>query len=152
MATVQQKLNEIVQPVVESMGHEFVGIRYLPQGKYAVLRIYIDHKDGVKVENCSAISHQISGILDVEDPISGQYSLEVSSPGMDRPLFSVAHYQQFIGSEVQIRFSGLVEGRRKLKATIKSVEDEKITVVSEGETLVLDFGQIDSAQIVPNFD
>ncbi|HFE37119.1 MAG TPA: ribosome maturation factor RimP, partial [Gammaproteobacteria bacterium] len=93
----QSHLQSLVEPVVGSMGYEFVGVEYLSQGKHSILRVYIDQPAGITVDDCSKVSNQLSAMLDVEDPIRGEYHLEVSSPGMDRPLFTGAHFSQFIG-------------------------------------------------------
>lgn len=87
MSRRSDDLNALLGPVVEAMGYEFWGLEYL-QGRGAVLRIFIDKDDGISVDDCAAVSHQASGVLDVEDLISGEYNLEVSSPGMERPLFT----------------------------------------------------------------
>ena len=91
MATIREKLYEIITPVVEGLEYELVGIEYLPQGKHSLLRVYIDQEAGIALEDCSKVSHQISAVMDVEDPISSNYNLEVSSPGLERPLFVEEH-------------------------------------------------------------
>ena len=107
-----QTLTTMLAPAVAACGFELWGLEFFPQGKRSVLRIYIDGSEGITVEGCSAVSHQVSGILDVEDPIAGEYTLEVSSPGWDRPLFTLAHYQRFVASEVSLRLVAPINARR----------------------------------------
>ena len=96
------KLLDLIQPAVEGLGYEFVGAELVGQGKESILRVYIDTDAGVLVGDCTKVSHQISGVLDVEDPISGQYNLEVSSPGIERPLFTLEHFERFKGKVVKL--------------------------------------------------
>jgi ribosome maturation factor RimP len=134
------------------MGYEMVGVEYLsdsPGG--AVLRVYIDQEAGVQLDDCTKVSHQLSGVLDVEDPIRGEYNLEVSSPGLDRPLFEKAHFERFVGHQVKIRLARSHEGRRRFKGVIVSVEGDEVTVNVDGEEYVLPFADIDTARLVPVF-
>ena len=90
-------IQAIVEPVVTSLGYELVGVEFLMQGHSGLLRVYIDDEDGIQVNDCQRVSHQLSGVLDVEDVIKGKYQLEVSSPGLDRPLFTAEHFERFQG-------------------------------------------------------
>lgn len=148
-----EQLTDMLAPIVEDMELELWGIEYL-QGRGAVLRIYIDHEDGINVDQCVAVSHQVSGVLDVEDPIPGEYTLEVSSPGMDRPLFYLHQYPSFVGEKVDIKLLAPVLGRRKMLATIEGVNvDENVVLVTfDGESVEIPYSQIDRARIVPVFD
>ena len=109
------KLTSLLQPLVEDLGYEFVGLQYSGNPKHPVLVIYIDAPDGIAVEDCAKVSREIAAILDVEDPIAGKYRLEVSSPGLDRPLFTLAQFQQFSGEVAQIFLFAPRDGRRKYK-------------------------------------
>ncbi len=151
MARIQQQLVEMFAPTISALGYELVGIEYTSQGKHSILRVFIDSPKGVNLDDCQQVSRQISGILDVEDPITGEYSLEVSSPGTERPLFTIEHYVQFTGQPVFLRFYGMVEKRRKLKGHIVSVEENNITI-SELDTeleFVIDIDDIDKAHLIP---
>ncbi len=151
MARIQQQLVEMFAPTVSALGYELLGIEYISQGKHSVIRIFIDSDNGINLDDCQKVSRQVSGILDVEDPITGEYSLEVSSPGTERPLFTLEHYVQFTGQPVFLRFYGMIEKRRKLKGHIVSVEESKITI-SELDTeleFVIDFDDIDKAHLIP---
>lgn len=103
MSSKLEQLQAIVAPVIEALGYECWGIEFLSQGKHSLLRIYIDHADGIFIEDCEKVSRQVSGVLDVEDPISNEYTLEVSSPGMDRPLFTLEQFAAHAGEQVKIK-------------------------------------------------
>ncbi|HQV21783.1 MAG: ribosome maturation factor RimP [Moraxellaceae bacterium] len=145
-----QTLTTMLLPAVEACGFELWGLEFFPQAKRSVLRIYIDSPEGVTVEGCSKVSHQASGILDVEDPIAGEYMLEVSSPGWDRPLFVLAHYQRFVGSEVSLRLVAPINGRRRFKGAITAVADNVVELLVEGQAIKIPFSQIDKANLVPS--
>jgi len=150
MARIQQQLVEMFAPTVSALGYELVGIEYISQGKHSIVRVFIDTEKGVNLDDCQVVSRQISGILDVEDPIKGEYSLEVSSPGTERPLFTIDHYKQFIGEAVSLRFYGMVEKRRKLKGHIVAVDENNITISEFGTELefILDIDDIDKAHLI----
>lgn len=103
---------------------------------------------GIGVQDCVKVTHQVSGVLDVHDPIAGEYALEVSSPGWDRPFFSLAQMQHYIGQTVSLRLISAVENRRKMTATLLQVEPDRITVEVEGQQLVIDGDNIDKANLV----
>ena len=145
-----QTLTTMLMPAVTACGFELWGLEFFPQGKRSVLRIYIDGPEGVTVEGCSTVSHQVSGILDVEDPIAGEYMLEVSSPGWDRPLFTLAHYQRFVGSEASLRLVAPINARRRYKGVIQAVVNDMIELGFEGQVIRIPFAQIDKANLVPS--
>lgn len=132
------------------MGYELVGVEYLNgyQGGN-LLRVYIDSEQGIKMEDCTRVSHQLSGVLDVEDPIQGEYNLEVSSPGMDRPLFDKAHFECFAGHQVNIRLTYGIGGRRKYKGLLKGMEDGNVLLEVEDELVSLPLDSISEARLVP---
>ena len=134
----------------QGVGYELVGIEHLPMGKSSVLRIYIDSPDGITVTDCSRVSHQVSGVLDVEEPIKGQFTLEVSSPGIDRPLFSLEQFAQFVGSKVKLKLYHAIEGKRKITGVIDSVEGEDIIVkeVDTDDSIQLQMDDVDKANII----
>ena len=127
----EKVLSQLIQPVIADLGFTFWGLEYLPQKNNAVLRVYIDHENGVNVNDCAKCSHEISGLLEVEDPISGAYVLEVSSPGLDRVLFSAEQFARYIGEGVVVKLAQPVDGARNIKGTIKAVNDEHIVVANE---------------------
>ena len=146
-----EQLTALFAPVVEDLGFVLWGVEYI-QGRGAVVRVFIDHEDGITVDNCAAVSHEISGVLDVEDPISGEYNLEVSSPGMDRPMFELAQYADYIGEDVQLKLLAPIAGKRKLTAAIVAVDGETLVVELDSETLRIPYGQVDRARLQPRFD
>lgn len=151
MASKQTQLEVLLEPIVNALGCEFWGLDYLAQGRKSVLRLYIEKADGVLVEDCEKVSRQVSATLDVEDPIQGEYTLEVSSPGMDRPLFKLEHFQNFVGEDVAIRLRLAFEGRRKFKGRLQGVENDEIVLIIDNEEYLLPFELIDKANIVPRF-
>jgi ribosome maturation factor RimP len=149
MRHVPEKLNEIVESVVTSMGYEFVGAEFHRNSKNSLLRIFIDQEDGITLDDCSSVSHQISGVLDVEDPIAGNYTLEVSSPGLDRPLFTADQFARFAGNKVKIKLLAPKAGRRKFTGTLKGIDgDEVVLTQSDGEVR-MKISDIDQARLVP---
>lgn len=141
----------LLEPVVIALGFELVGVEYFPQGQRSVLRVYIDAPSGVTIDDCGRVSHQVSGLLDVEEPIKGQFTLEVSSPGLERPLFRADHYAQFRGRRVRLRLNRPQDGRRKINGIIDHVEGNSIFVqdLDEGDIKSLELEDIDKANLVP---
>ncbi len=125
MAGKAEVIQKLVEPVVKALGFQLWGIEYLGQGRHTLLRIYIDKEGGINIEDCAEASRQISSILDVEDPIKDEYTLEVSSPGLDRMLFRPEQYRDYIGSAVKIRLSANQDGRRNFMGTLKEVVQQE---------------------------
>lgn len=151
MSRKVEQIQALLGPVVEAMGFELWGVQYL-QGKGATLRLYIDSEDGIGVDDCAEVSHQVSGVLDVENPISGEYVLEVSSPGMDRPLFTLEQWGRYAGSPVKLQLVAPLDGRRKFSAVIAAVEGDEVVLEVDGEPVRVPFTQIDRANLVPVFE
>lgn len=146
----QARFEELINPVVTMLGFELVGIEYFPRGKKSLLRIYIDKPDGISLDDCAVVSHQVSGTLDVEDPIKGNYILEVSSPGIDRPLFKMEHFAQFAGNKVKLRLVYPRDGQRNLKGTLQGMENDNVKLEVDGKLLLLPFSTIEKAKLVPD--
>jgi ribosome maturation factor RimP len=143
-------LREMLEPAINGLGCELVGIEYLPSGKHSVLRLYIDKEGGVTLDDCTSVSHQVSGILDVEDPVPGQYLLEVSSPGLDRPLFEEKDFERFAGHRVKVRSRLAVDGQRKFTGLLQGVEEGNAVIRIDDDTEVLvPLDQIEQARLVP---
>ena len=152
MATRQEILKALIVPVVEAMGCEFWGLEYLSSGRSAMLRIYIDRNEGVVgVEDCAKISRQVGSLMDVEDLISGEYTLEVSSPGMDRPLYTLAQFETYVGEGVALRLRFPYEGRRNFKGRLSGVEGEDVLLVVDDHEFLFPIDSIEKANIVPKF-
>ena len=147
-----QQLQVILAPVVEAMGFQCWGVEYVSQGRHSVLRVFIEHEQGISVDDCEAVSRQLSAVLDVEDPISGEYTLEVSSPGMDRPLFTLDQFVAYVGHQVKVRTRVAVEERRNFQGVLKGVEDQDVVVQVDQYEYLLPIEYIDKANIIPVFD
>ena len=147
-----QKLNELLQPLVEDLGYEFIGLEYNPNPKHSVLRIYIDHENGVGIQDCEIVSRETAALLDVKDPIRSHYNLEVSSPGLDRPLFTPAHFSEFTGYEVQINLFAPQDGRRKFSGPILSAGESSVNIEQDGSEVTLDYDNIAKAKLIPDYE
>lgn len=152
MRTAPEKLESIVRTTVEAMGYELVGVELAGLPKSGLLlRVYIDHENGITLDDCGAVSHQISGVLDVEDPIAEHYDLEISSPGLDRPLFTKEHFERFKGRKVKVKLNAKLDGRRKIVGLLKGTEDESVLVEQDSQVYRLPLTQIETARLEPEF-
>lgn len=153
MSSKYTVLEELIRPVVEGLGYCFWGMEYLAQGKDSVLRIYIetDLEAGIGVEDCAKVSRQVSSILDVEDPITGEYNLEVSSPGLDRPLFELSQYEKYVGATIFVRLRVPFDGRRKFKGQLTALEGDEVVLRVDQEEYLLPIDLIEKANVVPQF-
>ncbi|WMC09453.1 ribosome maturation factor RimP [Oceanimonas pelagia] len=152
MATLEQRLTEMLSEPVEALGFELLGLEFVRAGRHSTLRLYIDHENGIDVNDCAEVSRQVSAVLDVEDPISTEYDLEVSSPGLARPLFKPAHYQAIIGQEAELALRMAVNNRRKLKGIVVSADDTLVRLEVNGQEFPVAYANIQKANLVPNFD
>ena len=148
MGKIAETLRDSLASIVEALGYEFVGSEIVGQGKHAVLRIYIDSENGITIDDCSKVSYQVSAMLDVEDPIRGEYDLEVSSPGIDRPLFELSHFKKFIGNRVKVRVCAPIHNRRKFDGVLLRVEGDDIHLLVDAEEIVLPFSDIEKANVI----
>ena len=148
MAQASEKLVALIEPAVTALGFELVGVEQMSQGRHSLLRIYIDHENGINVDDCGHVSHQVSAVLDVEDPIRGEYTLEVSSPGLERPLFTLEHYARFADNQAEIRMHAPIAGRRKFKGRIVGVDGDEVVIEMDDEELRLAFDNIDKAHLI----
>ncbi|MEW6982058.1 ribosome maturation factor RimP [Colwelliaceae bacterium 6471] len=152
MAKFEQKITEMLRPAVEEVGKELLGVEFISAGNNSVLRLFIDHENGINVDDCAEVSRQVGAILDVEDPISSEYNLEVSSPGLDRPLFELAHFQEVIGETINVKISMPLNGRRKFKGVLEAIENDTLIVSVDGQDYELVISNVDKANLVPNFE
>lgn len=151
MSTVNSKVDlvtELIDTTIQALGLQLWGVELLQQGRYSLLRIYIESEDGITIDDCEKVSRQVSALLDVEDPIAGEYTLEVSSPGVDRPLFSIEQYEQYVGSEVNLKLRRPLDGRRKFKGQIIKVSEDTVGLSVDGTEYDLEYAEIESASIV----
>ena len=142
----------MLRPSVEMLGKELLGVEFISAGKHSTLRLFIDHENGINVDDCAEVSRQVSAVLDVEDPISTEYSLEVSSPGLDRPLFELDHFKAVIGETINVKLSMPLNGRRKFKGVLETIENNTLVVSVDGQDYELVISNVDKANLVPNFD
>lgn len=157
MSDKSTQISELLSPTVQALGLELLGIEYLPAPGGATVRLYIDVQEAerdtrhVNIEDCEAVSREVSAQLDVEDPITGNYTLEVSSPGVDRPLFTLAHFVRHVGESVKAVLKLPQEGRRRLLAKIIRVDGQDILFDADGHDLLVAFDNIDKARLVPDW-
>jgi ribosome maturation factor RimP len=140
----------MLRPAVEEVGKELLGIEYISAGNNSVLRLFIDHENGIDVDDCAEVSRQVGAILDVEDPINSEFNLEVSSPGLDRPLFDKPHYEAVIGEIIEVKLSIPLNGRRKFKGILVAIANDTLIVTVDGEDYDLVLGNIVKANLVFN--
>ena len=142
-------LTQLFEPVVESMGYELVGVEFQGEGRHGTLRVYIDRDSGVSLDDCAAISHQLSGILDVEEPIKQAYDLEISSPGIDRPLFKIVDFERYSGQVARVKLLSGLLGRKNFKGQLLGVTDSKwVNIEVDGEQFDLPYADIAKANLV----
>lgn len=150
MRLAPDSLNELIGRTVEPMGYELVGVELSGSEKGSrILRVYIDTEDGITLDDCVAVSHQLSGMLDVEDPVAGNYQLEVSSPGLDRPLFRPEHFERFAGQRVRLRLTRPLDGRRNFDGVLQGYAQGRVTLLIDDEEFGLAFDEIETARLVP---
>ncbi len=144
-------MRDMLEPTVENLGYELVWIEMSHQDKNRTLRIYIDAPGGIQIDDCETVSRQISALLDVEDPMNTEYFLEVSSPGLDRPLVKPEHFKQFLGDQARIIMHTHILGRRKFKGEMVEADDDAVVVEMDGESFELPYKDMDSARLEPVF-
>lgn len=140
---------ELLEPVITALGYEMLGIEYFKQKDGSLLRLYIDSDAGITLDDCTRVNHQVIGVLDVHDPIKERYHLEISSPGLDRPLFTLKQFQRFLGQQVKIKLREKIDERRKFTGVIKAIEETAVLVSEEGIDYLIPADVIDSAHLVP---
>ncbi|MEE9304054.1 MAG: ribosome maturation factor RimP [Thiotrichaceae bacterium] len=143
----QETLENLIQTTVEGLGYELWGYDYRPHSDNGLLRIYIESADGISVDDCATVSHQISAVFDVEDPISSAYTLEISSPGVDRMLFFPKQYQAYIGKTVKIKTRIPLNSRRNFKGTIEELSDLEVTLKIDNEHYDIPFDTIEHSRL-----
>ncbi|MDH3990955.1 MAG: ribosome maturation factor RimP [Gammaproteobacteria bacterium] len=143
------ELAKLLEPTVERLGYELVDLEARLGGKGGLVRVFIDKPGGIDLDDCETVSRAVSALLDVEDPVPGNYNLEVSSPGLDRKLTKVDHFQRFEGETVKVQMRIPIAGRRRFRGTLVSSDDENIVVDVDGESHSLPLKTIDTARLVP---
>ena len=143
------ELHEMLEPTVKRLGYELSDLEVKLGGRSGVLRLFIDHPDGIGLDDCEKVSLAVSALLDVEDPLPGHYHLEVSSPGLDRKLTKVEHFQRFTGETVKVQMRFPIAGRKRFRGRLVASDDENIVVEVDGESHSLPLATIDTARLVP---
>lgn len=151
MSGTRDQLAALLEPAVEALGYELVDLELNPGGGRLVLRLFIDRDEGIRVEDCEAVSRQVSAVLDVEDPIRRDYDLEVSSPGLDRKLVKPAHFDRFAGHAVQGRLRRMLDGRRRFTGTLMTRQDATVTIRVDGRDLVIPIEDLEVVRLVPEY-
>jgi ribosome maturation factor RimP len=146
-----EEIRDMLAPTVEALGFELLGVEYAPSTGNSLLRLYIDAEKGIGIEDCEAVSREVSALLDVEDPIPGEYSLEVSSPGIDRPLFGAAQFARHVGEQAKVSLRIPQEGRRRLQGRIARVEGGTVFIAEEKAEYAVAEANIEKARLVPDF-
>lgn len=149
---IQRKVERLAEPVAASAGLEIVVVQYRREAHGWVLRVMLDHPDGVSVDDCARFSRELSDLLDVEDPVPSAYNLEVSSPGLDRPLVKPRDFVRFTGSAINLTTNLSVSGRRNFQGTLRGMDGERVLLDVDGRTLALEWSWIKKANLVPIAD
>ncbi len=152
MNRTEEQIEELLRTIVEGLGCEIWGVEYLSQGSHSKLRLYIDSADGVSIDDCENVSRQVSDVLDVENLFTKGYTLEVSSPGMDRILFKAQQYESNVGATVDVRLNFPFEGKKRVVGLLAGVENAEAIIQVDGEEYVLPLDNVQRARIVPQFD
>lgn len=145
----REQLIQLLEPTVERLGFELADLEWRVGSGGGVLRLFIDRDSGITVDDCADVSRQVSALLDVEDPVPGDYNLEVSSPGLDRRLVKASHFERFAGSQVRIRLKRLVDGRRNYRGRLLGYTEPNVLVQEGQESFAVPLQEIDSARLVP---
>lgn len=145
---IRNEIEAMLQPLLDELGYILWGCEYLAQGKHSLLRLYIDKDGGITIDDCERVSKQISAFLDVEDPIPGNYSLEVSSPGIPRPLFHKEQYRRYLGQLIQVKLYKPINGKRKLTGAIINVSEDILMLKVGEEQLEVQFSHIVKANLI----
>ncbi len=149
---LQERVQALVEPLVESLGYELVCLELHGSGQHSMLRLYIDSPDGIGLEDCEKVSREVSATLDVADPISGNYRLEVSSPGLDRPLVKPEHFLRYAGRQAKIQMRAPINGRRRFAGQLQGLEANAVLIEVDGSSYRLPLEQVEKARLVPEFD
>ena len=148
-----EELTELLAPVVADMGLECLGVEYSPSHGNGLVRVYIEAPErAVTVDDCEAVSRQVSATLDVNDPIQGRYTLEVSSPGLDRPLYTPAQFARFVGSAAKVEVNLPLNGRRRFQGPIRAVQGSTIVLEQDGAAVEIAADNIHKAKLVPELE
>ncbi|MDM8561031.1 ribosome maturation factor RimP [Candidatus Parabeggiatoa sp. HSG14] len=148
---LEKELQKLITPIITTLGYELIGVEHLSKGGHKVLlRIYIDHPQGIKLSDCERVSHQVSGVLDVQDLTYDHYTLEISSPGLNRPLFTLDHFKRFIGNKVKVRLTRPLNTQRNFTGILQRIQDCNVIVMANETEYSLPYEQIEKAHLMPD--
>jgi len=145
----KESLIELLEPTLHGLGYDLVDIEFR-LGSHSLLRLFIDKSGGITLDDCEKVSHEVSGVLDVEDPIPGHYTLEVSSPGLDRILRTADHFRRYAGQKIKLQAHALVNGRKRFKGVLQGVDGEDVILEVDGEPVRVAMDNVHSARLVPD--
>ena len=148
---LQDRLTTLIEPLVESLGYELVLLDFSPQGRAALLRLYLDGPNGVTLGDCEIVSREVAALLDVEDPIKVAYQLEVSSPGLDRPLTKPSHFERFVGRKARVELATPLNTQRRFVGVIAGITRDALRLDSDKGEVQLAFSTIARARLVPDY-
>lgn len=148
MKNISAVIDDLVSPIVLALDLELWGCELVRQGKYSLIRVYIDRESGVDISDCEKVSRQVSAVFDVEEPITEEYTLEVSSPGLERPLFRLEQFRKYVGSIIQLRMKKPQDGRKKFKGDLVRVDDDSIVLSVDGGEVEFQYTDIDKANLI----
>lgn len=151
MNKLDDRLYDLIEPSTRVLGYELVGVEYIRAGERSVMRVFIDRPEGITIEDCERVSRQVSTLLDVEDPVRGQYSLEVSSPGLDRPLFRPEQFAKFTGHQIKVRTEVPLDGRRTFSGALIEYRDGHLVLDDGSHELHIPWESVGRANLVPEF-
>ncbi len=151
MKIFENKIFQLLDSPISKMGYELSGCEYIAQGRNSILRLYVDKEGGINLDDCKEVMTFVNPLLDVEDLIQGKYNLEISSPGENRPLFSIEHFKRYIGREIQVKLAIPRDGRRNFKGELMNVNEKEVTISVDGKDISLELEMIDKANLVAKF-
>jgi len=149
---IAARIEELVAPIIEANNMELVEVSYVKESGRWFLRLFIDKPGGVDLDDCQLISREVEPVIDEHDPIPNSYTLEVSSPGLERPLKKLSDFERFRGRLVNLSTFGPVNGQRRFKGVLKGVEGEDVKLDAGGQDVLISFEQVAKAKLVPEFD
>ncbi len=141
-------LDDIIEPAVTTLGFELVGTQPVNEGHMQVIRVFVDGPNGITIDDCAKISRQIGAVMDVEEPIKGNYRLEVSSPGIQRPLFKLPHYVKYVGQRVKVRLHRPVNNQRNFVGALLSVDGSELSLETDNGIVKVNFEDIQKGRLV----
>lgn len=152
MSAIREQLIELLEPEIQALGYELTELEVNLSHGHGMLRLFIDRPEGITLDDCGRVSQQVGALLDVEDPIAGNYNLEVSSPGADRKLVKPEHFDRFSGSMIKVRLKRIVDGRRRVHGQLLGRDGDVINIRAENKTFSVDLGNVEVARLVPDWN